>query len=250
MSDDVPELAVETVPEPEATAPPEAVVETPEAPDEPRVFSQEELDRIVGERLARAQRKWEREQRQQAPAAPTQEPERADFDDEESFIDAKSDFLAEQKLRQREFARETSTRLEAYEALEETAKAKYDDFESVAYNPSLPVTDHMAATIQSSDIGPDIIYHLGQNPKEAARISRLSPLLQAREIGKLEASLAATPPVKRTSTAPAPINPVQRPSQGATTYDTTDPRSLKQLGTSGWIAAENARERKKAEARH
>jgi hypothetical protein len=51
----------------------------------------------------------------------------------------------------------------------------------------------MAETIKSSDIGPDLAYWLGSNPKEADRISRLSPLLQAREIGKIEAKITADP---------------------------------------------------------
>jgi hypothetical protein len=42
----------------------------------------------------------------------------------------------------------------------------------------------MAETIQSSDIGPELAYYLGTNPKEADRISRLHPLAQAKEIGK------------------------------------------------------------------
>ena len=65
----------------------------------------------------------------------------------------------------------------------------------------------MAQSIQSSDVGPDLLYWLGTNPKEADRISRLNPILQAKEIGKIEAGLASNPPVKKTSTAPAPIAP-------------------------------------------
>lgn len=243
-------LAVETVPDQETTAVPETV-ETPEAPDETRTFTQEELDAIVGKRLAREQRKWEREQRfAPRPEVPAEQPVREDFADDDSYTDAVADFKADKKLRVLEAQREHLTRLSAYEDRAEAAKAKYDDFEAVAYNQSLPVTDHMAATIQSSENGPEILYHLGQNPNEAARISRLQPLLQAREIGKLEATLAAAPPVKRTSTAPAPIDPLKPRSNGVTVHDTTDPRSIKSMSTSEWITAENARVRKNAEARH
>ena len=42
----------------------------------------------------------------------------------------------------------------------------------------------MAQTIQASDVGPDVAYYLGSNPREAERISRLSPYLQAKEIGE------------------------------------------------------------------
>ena len=138
--------------------------------------------------------------------------------------------------------------LEAYQDREEEARTKYDDFEQVAYNPKLPITETMAQTIQTSEIGPDVIYYLGSNPKEADRIARLSPLLQAREIGKIEARLAANPPAKKTSTAPAPIAPVTARASSAPAYDTTDPRSRKTMSTSEWIEAERLRQIKKYEA--
>jgi hypothetical protein len=106
----------------------------------------------------------------------------------------------------------------------------------------------MAHTIQASDIGPDVIYWLGSNPKEANRIAQLPPILQAKEIGKLEATLTSNPPVKRTSTAPAPIAPVTARSNGAPAFDTTDPRSIKTMSTSDWIEAERNRQVKKYEA--
>ena len=106
----------------------------------------------------------------------------------------------------------------------------------------------MAQSIQASDAGPDVLYYLGSNPKEADRIARLAPILQAKEIGKLEASLASNPPVKKTSTAPAPIAPVTARSAGSNQYDTTDPRSTKSMSTSEWIEAERMRQIKKYEA--
>jgi hypothetical protein len=163
--------------------------------------------------------------------------------------------LAEQKAQQllarREAERQQTAVLEAYQDREEDARSKYDDFEQVAYNPNLPVTDYMAQAIQASDIGPEVIYHLGSNPKEAHRIANLPPILQAKEIGRIEAKLASDPPTKRTSTAPAPLAPVTatRSSSGPR-YDTTDPRSLKSMSTSEWIEAERLRQIKKWEAQN
>jgi len=137
---------------------------------------------------------------------------------------------------------------EAYAEREEEARGKYDDFEQVAYNPKLPVTEVMAETIKASDIGPDLAYWLGSNPKEADRISRLSPLLQARELGKIEAKLASDPPQKKTTSAPAPIRPVTARTSGNPAYDTTDPRSTKTMNASEWIEAERARQIRKLQA--
>ena len=106
----------------------------------------------------------------------------------------------------------------------------------------------MAETIKASDMGPDLAYWLGTTPKEADRISRLSPLLQAREIGKIEAKLAASPPVKPTTSAPAPITPVTARASGNPSYDTTDPRSTKTMSASEWIEAERARQMRKMQA--
>ena len=106
----------------------------------------------------------------------------------------------------------------------------------------------MAETIQSSDVGPEIAYYLGSNPKDADRISRMAPLAQAKEIGKIEAKLALDPPVRKTTSAPAPISPVTARASGAPAYDTTDPRSIKTLTTSQWIEADRARQMKKLQA--
>jgi hypothetical protein len=257
MSDDAPELADVPAPELETTAAPEPVeIETPEEQpveqEASKTFTQEELDAIVGKRLAREQRKWEREQaqriaEQQARQQPTDiAPEQ--FETYEDYADALAERKAQELLARREAEQQQRAYLEAYHDREEVARDKYDDFEQVAYNPNLPVTEAMARAIQASEIGPDVLYHLGSSPNEAARISRLDPILQAREIGKIEARLAAEPLVKKTSNAPAPIAPVTARSQGTPRYDTTDPRSTKSMSTSEWIEAERLRQIKKYEA--
>jgi hypothetical protein len=106
----------------------------------------------------------------------------------------------------------------------------------------------MAETIQSSEIGPELAYYLGSNPKDAERIARMTPLGQAKEIGKIEAKLAAEPPVKRTTSAPTPISPVTARATGSPALDTTDPRSIKSMTASQWIEAERVRQMKKWEA--
>ena len=233
--------------ESEATAAPIAETTRPEdqTTETPKSFTQEELDAIVGKRLAREQRKWEREQAQRTvPTAPSELPPPDQFDSVETYAKA----YAEQMLREREVQKQRSEYVEAYHDREEDARGKYDDFEQVAYNPNLRITTVMAETIQTSDVGPDVAYYLGSNPKEADRISRLSPILQAKEIGRIEATLVSNPPVKKSSSAPTPISPVTARSNGTSTYDTTDPRSIKSMTTSEWIAAERARQVKKLEA--
>lgn len=247
MSEEVSQAEV-PAPTPEVTAEPVVEVSAPEVPEAaPKSFSQEELDAAIGKRLAREQRKWERERVQpvvqQAPVTPEQ------FASNEDYVEALADQRAEQKIAEREQRKQQAEMLETYHDKEEEVRAKYDDFEQVAYNPNLTITTVMAQSIQASDNGPEVAYHLGANPREAERISRLSPIMQAKEIGKIEAQLAANPPVKKTSNAPTPISPVSARTTGSPSYDTTDPRSIKSMSTSEWIEAERARQVKKHEAR-
>jgi hypothetical protein len=246
-----------SAPEQVATAAPETEEIAPEAvepaAEAPKTFSQEELDAAIGKRLAREQRKWEREQAAKAAEkqlrTPVEIPPIEQFASPDEYAEVLAERKAEELLARREQARAQSEIIESYHDREEEARIKYDDFEQVAYNAKLPITNEMAQTIQSSEVGPDIAYYLGSNPKEAERISRLSPLSQAKELGKIEAKLADNPPVKKTSNAPAPIAPVTaRSSSGSPAYDTTDPRSVKTMTTSEWIEAERLRQIKKYEA--
>ena len=255
MTEEVQISAEVPAPELEATAAPESeVIQPEEKPAEAsKSFTQEELDAAIGKRLAREQRKWEREQAQrvaqaQAPRQPVDLPPADQFESVEAYADALALRKAEELLRDRDAKRHQQEVLSAYHDREEEVRSKYDDFEQVAYNPSLPITNVMAEAIQSSDIGPEVAYFLGTNPKEAERISRLSPYVQAKEIGKIEGKLADNPPVKKTSSAPQPISPVTARTTGSPAYDTTDPRSVKTMTTSQWIEAEQQRMRKKLEA--
>jgi len=252
-----PEVVAEPIdtatPAPEATAAPvEQTNETPEEKPAAKTFTQEELDAIVSKRLAREQRKWERERVQQpvTPQAPKEVPSVDQFESPEAYAEVLALKKAEELLNQREFQRQQAELLEAYHEREEQAREKYDDFEQVAYNPKVPITQVMAETIRASEIGPDVAYYLGANPQEATRISRLSPFLQAKELGKIEVKLADNPPVKQTSTAPAPIKPVTARASGNPAYDTTDPRSVKTMSTSEWIEADRQRQMRKLQAQY
>ena len=171
---------VDSAPAPEVTATPETEVQTSETPEVvAKTFSQEELDAAIGKRLAREQRKWEREQanrqseQQVMKTTPTASVDQ--FESPEAYAEALAYQKAEELLAKRESAKQQSAVLESYHDREEEARSKYDDFEQVAYNPKLPITNVMAETIQSSDIGPELAYYLGSNPKEADRISRMTP---------------------------------------------------------------------------
>lgn len=240
----------------------------PEVKDEQKAektFSQAELDALIGKRLARERRSWEREhQSRQAPepkpeAQPTAKPTPDKFDSTEAYIEAVSDWKAKQVVEQTLSDREKQQREEhqrraqataqaQYGRKEEIARAQYDDFDDVVYNPHTPITEAMAHAIQFSDRGPDIAYHLGKNPQEAARIAQLSPFLQAKEIGRIEAKLPDAAP-KTTTSAPAPIKPLGGSKGSQVTFTSTDdPRAAEKLTPTEWIHLREKEKREKWKA--
>ena len=250
---------VESAPAPEVTATTDSAQNAPEVADsqvettEEKKFSQAEIDAMISKRLAREQRKWEREQQAKVTQQVTKTevpPTQDQFESPEAYAEALAEQKAAELLARRDAERQRAEVLESYHEREEEARTKYDDFEQVAYNPRLPITNVMAETIQASEIGPEVAYYLGSNPKEADRIAKLAPYLQAKEIGKIEAKLADNPPVKKSSSAPTPITPITPRGGNARVLDTTDPRSVKEMSTSEWIEAERQRQIRKWEAQN
>lgn len=257
-------LAEIPAPEQAATAAP-ATVETsaPEQTDEQKeldaakskTFTQEELDAAIGKRLAREQRKWEREQQQRVQESQRQVEHKSlsidQFETPEAYAEALAEVKAEQKavvILEKQKVLSVEAR---FDELQDEAQEKYEDYYQVIKSDSLAISTNMAQVIKESDIGPDIAYFLGKNPAESARIYALSPLAQAKEIGRIEAQLSSEPPkAKKTTNAPDPISPVKASGKNTATYDTTDPRAAEKMSTSDWIAAERARQIAKFRAKN
>lgn len=237
----------------------------PETKETPKTFTQEDVDKIVSKEKAREARRSQKELDRritealqkalpQTPAEPDAplKPKPDQFQTTEDYVEALAAFKADEIYRTRSQESENQRREQAqrqhhqsvvstYQQRVEAAQDKYPDFEDVAYSDEVPITNAMAATIQESEMGPDIAYYLGKNVAEAQRIAKLSPFLQAKELGKLEAKIASAPEPVKTSSAPPPINPIRNATSGSSFVDTSDPKSLKALGTSAWIEAENRR---------
>jgi len=123
-------LAEVTAPEPVATAAPEAPVE--QQPESTKTFTQEEVDAIVTKRLAKFERKLERERamREQAPPPPPLEAITPDkFESTDAYTEALAARKAEELLRQREMQKQQREILDAYSEREEEARSKYEDFQ-------------------------------------------------------------------------------------------------------------------------
>jgi hypothetical protein len=148
MDDNVFTEADASAPELEATAAIEPVENT--TPEEqsaeqeaPKTFSQEDLDAIVGKRLAREQRKWEREQAQraeemQARQQPIHDITPEQFETYEDYAEVLAERKAEEMLVRRERDTQQRAMLESYHEREEAARDKYDDFEQVKKTTTAP----------------------------------------------------------------------------------------------------------------
>lgn len=125
------------------------------------------------------------------------------------------------------------------------------DLKVILGNPALPkLAKDAAELVVDSELGPQILYHLGKNPEKAASIARLSPVKQAAAIGRIEAEIqAAAKTAQKTKTntisrAPAPPNP----TAGRGNTPTVDPAKL---STTDWIEMDRKQteERRRAKGR-
>lgn len=274
MSEDAgaiaPEIPVspETAPEAVETASTESASASEESKPEVKTFTQEDVDAITAKRVARTERKFARELEalraeisrvrpvEQPQVTPKPAPDQ--FKTTEEYVEALAAFKAEEIVSKKltdvqkqaqahEQAQKAQAVAQTFAERQEAARERYVDFDEVAFNPSLPITDAMAETIRESELGCELAYYLGKNPAEAQRIAKLSPFVQAKELGRLETKLSDAP-VKKPSAAPAPIKPVTAKDTGPV-VDLNSADALKKYGTSGLIERWNQEAIRRAQQR-
>jgi len=174
-------------------------------------------------------------------------PTREAFDTPEAYDGALIEWSTKQatRLAQAEFERNATAQREADEraAAERRQREQFDrarevwaerkakaiermpDYVDVAERDDVPISTSMALIIQGAEQGPEIAYHLGKHPEEAARIAAMvvpgqffpeghpaagEPLpdvqRQLYELGRIAAM--ATVPRAETTRAPRPITPL------------------------------------------
>jgi hypothetical protein len=190
------------------------VVETQQ--EESKMFTQAEMDAAIQKRLLkeerRVHRRIEQQMREQAESKIRDvEPVRETFRDEEEYLQAQIEHLAEKRAEEKLSQREKSLRAEqasdAFTERAEKAQERYPDFQTVVGNPALAINEGMAEFISDSDAGPDVAYFLGKNPNKALQISQMSPFKAARALMDIEKDISSKPQAKP-SKAPEPITPV------------------------------------------
>lgn len=115
--------------------------------------------------------------------------------------------------------------------LEIEARAKWADYDAVTRNPHVPITPAMLEVIKESELGPELAYHFGKNPAEAAKLAALPERQLAREIGRLEARFSA--PKAPAKQPPEPVQPVS----GIRAGGSKDPAAMTMAEYAAWRKA-------------
>jgi hypothetical protein len=247
---DAPELEGEQEQEEQSGA------DTTAAPDEPapkpKKSAKDRIDELTAARReAEREAEYWRSKATQAPA-PAQEPQQplrdeaepdpskytygetdANFIRDHATYHARKAFREEQERDQQ--ARAQQTAQAQFAEREAKAVEQFDDFYQVVghgYDKAVKVIPQAAQqAILECEVGPQIAYHLAKNPAEARRLSAMSPLSQAREIGRLEAKLTAAPLTPKTATQAPEPSPSLRGAGGrfAPAPDTADFRQFEAL---------------------
>lgn len=127
------------------------------------------------------------------------------------------------------------------EASEAATRAKFADYdaviEGITSDPRLAQNPTIRQALLGLDNGPEIAYMLGKNPDVAYEIANMNPI----QAGMRLAELINRAP-RRTSNAPAPIKPLG-------TTGANPAKTLYEMSPHEFIAARNAEERAKREAR-
>jgi hypothetical protein len=158
---------------------------------------------------------------------------------ESAVIEARQAAVYEYEQRAK-IERETQAhaRLEAAEA---ATKAKFADYDSViagiTSDPTLAQNPVIRQALLGLDNGPEIAYTLGKNLDVAYEISQMNPI----QAGMRLAEIINRAP-RKTSNAPTPIRPIG-------TTGANPAKTLYEMSPAEFIAARNAEERAKREAR-
>lgn len=195
--------------------------------DKPRKGFQKRVDRLNSKIQQREQEieYWKKvalERQNGQPSAPQQvtqtqgKPVFSDYNDIDAYTDALTDWKLENKFREQNNQNKVQQISNDYDRKLEEFKKTTPDFDEVFQefiedygHINVPEMVELALT---SDVGPQITHYLATHPEEFVRISKLSPIRRASELGKVEARLSTkeTPvETKKTTKAPPPIETVK-----------------------------------------
>ncbi len=223
--------------------------ETEEVQEKPKKKGgfQKKLERKDREIEALRQQMAEMQTKQTAPKEAVSfekaKPDVTKFESYSDFTEAMSEWVAEKreaekaaKSKQSEVMSEVQQAVSKYETalkeLKKTTPDLDDVFEEVAHIRPCPA---LQEAIITSDVSAQVAYELAKNPEEFERINKLSPLLVAKEIGKIELRLSKAAEEKsakiaeektKTTKAPAPLKTLAGKAVATTTKSLYDSENM------------------------
>lgn len=159
--------------------------------------------------------KRENEQLKAAKGEDKKEPIESDFETYDEYLDAldKGDKPEAKADKSNDKATDLTDSQKTAQAILQEKLNSVDlpeNFEAVALKQDLPITGEMVEALAECDSPEKVMLYLGNNEKQAADISEMSPVQQMREIAKIDLSIEVAPKKQvKISNAPDPINPVK-----------------------------------------
>jgi hypothetical protein len=163
-------------------------------------------------------------------------PNSDDFETHAEYIEALTDWKLDQREkkskeqdnRSKVEQKQAELRKSSQERMQAFAEKKPDFYESLVNLDHVTVTPSIEQLVIQSELGPEILYALAKDPKEAERICALEPIAAAREFGKLEAKISSQSDepkkeIKKTTSAPKPIEPVGKSGSAPVSKKIDDP---------------------------
>ena len=169
-------------------------------------------------------------ERKQAPKGEA-EPDPSQFTDMFEYAKALTDYKVDQRLgEEKQKAVQAKVQAEKEQVLNTwservtQAKASIPNFEQVVKSADMTVINEVRDSIFESDVGPQLLYHLADNPEFVEKLQGMTPAAQLRQIGKLEAMFEKqdSKPVVQRSRASAPITPIRSAANGRDVALTAD----------------------------
>lgn len=209
-----------------AVTTPNAEIQTPAAEVQPEVVpaaaAEQNEDKVRADRAERAAMRLRREKAAEKAKADfyrEQAEKHQPHPPQEAVQMTKADLEAE--FQRREWQRAQNEKSQRVVQKIEKAKAADPDFADALENSAGDFNHEQLAVlteaIDSSDVGVDVLRYLTKNPDEADRLSKLSPILLAREFGRLEAKVEDLAKPKP-SNAPKPLDPTRNQTTVSNAY--------------------------------
>lgn len=134
-------------------------------------------------------------------------PSRDDFISDDDYLEALADWKIDDRMAKQAQAREEMTLEVTWEQRQTEAMKAIPDYADVVSKSAVVVLPHIQRAILESPEGPQLAYHLAQNPQVAEALNKSSPIQAVMELAKIGVKLTDSP-ARSASKAPAPITPV------------------------------------------